>query len=261
VLSFPEGGGITLTAPASSAVALVQTVTVTAGKDYILEARAYPQGPPSPEENPSVELRWLGAEGTRLEVDPRRAEITQTDFDLLLLSGVVPEGAASVELAFIQPAEGALHIDRAYFSQPIPVVIPLTFVSEAAGQLDVIAPVVAYDPGGHPGGHPGGRPEARPPSGVPGGPAPAPEASTPEAPIDCAPTPPDDFPPPPGGVPSPEGGPYPERPPVGRCPCCETYHTVEKPHAARTQTGMRVVTGYCPNCRATTVVYPGRGPE
>jgi hypothetical protein len=246
IINFPDEGGIELKAPPAGSVALKQGLNILPGKEFVLRLQAYPKDTLSPKGNPGVDISWVGSQAA-----PLHYEITRQSFDIVLIEGNVPADATAAELVFTQPSEGSLYIGWALFSQPQPVEIPVTFLSEAPGQLTIISPVVTFDPDGSDRTSTSAGTQA--PSKNPAAPA----TPTP-VPNGCKPTPPDDVPPPVGGSPKAGDGTFIAEPELdfGHCPCCETVHFLKEPEYHVTDTGMLVMEGECPNCHTQVSIYP-----
>jgi len=119
-------------------------------------------------------------------------------------------------------------------SQPRAVDVPVTFLSEAPGELTVQGPVVGYDLDD------GRTPEAD---------------RVPPGPIGCQPTPPEDEP---AAPPRPGETPLPSEPEPGYCPCCEAHHALDAPEPILSEGGMSGLQGTCPTFGTMLTVFPSR---
>lgn len=228
VVAFREKNapGVRLASPTAAPARLSQTLSVTAGEPFTLELHAFPAGRDTGAA--AFELHWTGS-----TVPPLVVPIERQQFDRIVVEGVVPPDVTGAELAFTQQPGGILEIVAVRFGQAPVVQLPVTFLSETPGELNVIAPVVAYDIDSDARRLQPGRSE----------PAPAP----------CRPTPPDTEPLP-GGSPAGE----PEEAPVsveGYCPCCETIHGLPDAVEEVAEGGMVSIRGTCPNCGVPVTIY------
>lgn len=219
--------GVRLSSPTAAPARLSQALGVTAGRPFTLEIHAFPSGRGTGAA--ALELTWAGS-----TVPPLVVPIERQQFDWITVEGVVPADAGGAELAFVQQPGGTLEIVAVRFGQAPAVELPVTLLSEAPGELNVIAPVVAYDID----------PEARRLQPGRSQPAPAP----------CGPTPPDTEPLP-GGAPA--GGPEEDEPVSveGYCPCCETIHSLPDAVEQVAEGGMVSIRGTCPNCGVPVTIY------
>ncbi|MGD2076749.1 MAG: hypothetical protein PVH18_00050 [Chloroflexota bacterium] len=257
-------GGIYLKATAGQPATLSQAVSVRPGEPYVLTVEAYPYGPAATAGQPTVSLIWTGN-----QVAPLTRELTQSQFDTLIVRGQAPAGVTGAEIRFEQPAGGTLAIDSVVLEQPLLVEVPVTFLSETPGELTIIEPVVAYDvvdsqvnepatvadsnssqPVDEPTPTDSGQPGAEQQGDLAG--------SQPEQPeIPCKPTPPHRQPRSADAA-EPDELDMLEKPPPPYCPCCETFHYLEVPDVKLTKSGMPKLHGNCPICQTKVVMYPVR---
>jgi hypothetical protein len=136
--------------------ALAQRAAVSASAGYEVEVWARPVVPPADEveERPAQErarlaLRWLAdgealGETVMLPLDGR-------GFPTRHWAGTAPAGATEAEIRLVQPrGQGKLSVGWVSLSQADPVPVPLTFLSEAPGELTVSGLRVTYDPPARP---------------------------------------------------------------------------------------------------------------
>lgn len=126
---------------------LTQTATVQAEKDYQLRITAAPMEFPedaasrAPELRPRLELCWSGA-----NADPLTLYLDERGFGSANWAGRAPTGATKADIRLIQPrGQGDLRVETVQLRQVEMAEVPLTFLSEAPGELNVRDLKVTYD--------------------------------------------------------------------------------------------------------------------
>jgi hypothetical protein len=197
-------------------VSLTQSSPVVPGQAFSLVLGAHVTSG-SDAEAASLQLSWLSADGSDA-TSPTTQTLDQNDFDQYVLEGVVPDGAAQSRFALVLPRGAAIEVSSLALSSTPTTQVPVTFLSEAPGQLTVSQATVVYDVA------PASAPSL-PPSGL------------------CQPTPPGRSP---GS--QPDDWSY--------CPCCGSMKQLLTPTTGMLPSGRPATMARCPTC-GTTLIQPG----
>jgi hypothetical protein len=214
-----EGEGVLLRNSGTETVELTQTVPVQADADFSFELRGQSRTAPSAEEQPRVELRWL-KQGASLEEDPAVLQLAPNGFETAAITGRTPKQATEAEVHLVLPSRIEQRVKGISLRFPESVSVPLTFVSQAPGQITVSDWRVAYD--------------RRDPTAIP-----------PPRQKLCPPTPP--------GV-----QPGEQRHDCCFCPCCEAEVHMKETTEVQTGAERPAVVGRCANCAGTVIRLGGQ---
>jgi|GEM_PF-2454587 len=211
--------GIELRNAGANLAELVQTVPVKGTQPFTLEFQGQVVAPLPTQATPRIELHWLKADGSTAG-SPTTLEVLPTSFGSSVADGTTPAGATQAEIHLILPAGITEDVKRVSLRFPSRTLVPLTFVSQAPGELAISDLQVSYE-------------EVA--------------VSAPRVPQGgrlCTPTPP---------------GRQPGETPHDRCfcSCCETEQTLTEAIPMVTDTGRPVLVGHCSNCDGEVVHFGG----
>lgn len=216
LIDLGTGIGIRLFNAGVNAAELVQSVAIGEKQPFALEFKGRALNPDAAPQQPSVELRWLRSDGTAV-LPPTVLKIEASGFLSFPATGNTPAGTASVEIALVAPPETGLEISSVSLQEPRAANVPLSFISQAPGELRVSRSQVTYDV-------------------VPAQPPPVPSSGL------ATPTPP---------------GSKPGDPPCDcYCECCQDAQPITKPKPHVTVTGRPMTVGICPSC-GSSLIRPG----
>jgi len=209
------GGTTVLKNPASQPAVLVQPVELTAGKSFTVavEGRAV-ELTSSTQDVPRVEVHYLAKDNSEAG-PPVQLAIGVRDFPQHAANGTVPDASAQAEVHLILPPGTALAADQISVQAQAFNSVPLTFISQAPGELRVSGANIAYDE-------------------APAEPVPVPAKGL------CNPTPP-------GSEPGQKAG------NSCYCSCCQEEQAMANPTPAITAAGRPAVVSRCTNCGTENV--------
>ncbi|MET0622275.1 MAG: hypothetical protein ABW250_04760 [Pyrinomonadaceae bacterium] len=143
LVSTPSG--VQLRNASADAAELVQAVAAEAGKPFTLEldGRALVRNGTS--DTAALVLNWLDA-GGRPAGTPVRVDIFPTAFGLLTAKGAAPADAARAEIRIRVPAGATQEIRRVSLRFRPTTKVPVTFVSQAPGELTVLDWRFSFEP-------------------------------------------------------------------------------------------------------------------
>ena len=214
-----DGEGLRLVNAGGETISLVQSVNAEGGGAFELKLRGrnLGHGPSAP--TGRLEVRWLGTDGatvgaaTSLTIEP-------ACLDRLAAAGTVPSDATRADISLVLPAGAEREIRGVSLRFPETVRVPLTFLSQAPGNLAVSDWRVSYD-----------LPEAPPP--------PVPSSGL------CSPTRPDRRP---GEQPA----------DCCHCPWCGCEGTMKDATPRVTEADRPVLVGSCAKCHGRLIRYGGQ---
>lgn len=210
------GTGIRLFNAGVDTAELVQSVAIGEKQPFALEFKGRALNPDAAPQQPRVELRWLRSDGSAAGA-PTALQIETSGFLSYPATGNTPAGTASVEIALSAPPETGLEINSVSLQETQAANVPLSFISQAPGELRVSRSQVTYDV-------------------VPASPPPVPASGL------ATPTPP---------------GSKPGDPPCDcYCTCCQDAQPIAKPKPHVTLTGRPMTVGACPTC-GSRLIRPG----
>ena len=140
---LPGQAGAELDNSGSEPVELHQTIPVTSGQEFLLQARVRVLGEP-PTSAPRLELVWLDAAGQPLGT-PGEQLTLGTDFAGAARRGRPPQGAASADLSLVVPPRSRVAVEQVSLTFQETTPVPLTFIAHSPGELTVSQPVVAFE--------------------------------------------------------------------------------------------------------------------
>jgi DNA-binding beta-propeller fold protein YncE len=220
-------GGVQLRNASADAAELMQAVPAEAGKPFTLELNGKASARPEATATPALALNWLDSGGQSVGT-PVRVDIFPSGFESVVAKGTSPNEAASAEIRVHVPAGTTQEIKRVSLRFTPTTKVPVTFVSQAPGELTVLDWRVSYEPS-----------EPAPP--------PIPAAGL------CAATPPESLPSEGveagggGGEGGEEGG------ATGFCPHCEKGRTILDAAPRQTRAGRPALSGSCATCGGQVV--------
>jgi hypothetical protein len=195
---------------------LIQSTAVTAKQPYTWELTGRPINSATTRQEPSIELRWLKSDGSVAGI-PTRLTLDTGGFVHNPASGITPDGTATVEVHLKAPPGTGIEINQVSLQISETATVPLTFISEAPGELRVSRSQVSYDV-----------------VPVPPPPVPSQGLRTPTAP---------------GSKPG-------DPPRTTYCPRCQDERVITQPQSAMTGAGRPVVAGVCQVC-GSGLMRPG----
>ncbi|HEV3469740.1 MAG TPA: helix-hairpin-helix domain-containing protein [Pyrinomonadaceae bacterium] len=137
-------GALRLRNAGADEVALTQEFEVEGGQPFELEFQGGAQPPANARATSRVEVRWLAADGSQAG-EPAVLKIGASGFGSSLAKGVSPDAATRGEVSLFVPPGASLEAKRVSLRFPKPSLVPLTFVSEAPGELTVTGLQVAFE--------------------------------------------------------------------------------------------------------------------
>ena len=214
-VSSIDGGTRFVNASAGDAE-LVQSAAIGANQAYIWELEGRPANLATAQEDPSIELRWLKSDAS-VAGTPAELTLSAGGFVRNPASGTTPDGTTTVEVRLKAPPGTGFNINQVSLQTPETTTVPLTFISQAPGELRVSRSQVTYDV-----------------VPVPPPPVPSQGLATPTAP-----------------------GSKPGDPPCNTyCPSCQDDRPVMQPQPAMTRGRRPAIVGECPVC-GSRLVRPG----
>ncbi|MEE8585011.1 MAG: hypothetical protein V3T83_09190, partial [Acidobacteriota bacterium] len=137
---LPGQAGAELDNRGSEPVELHQTIPVTSGQEFLLQARVRVLGEPPTR----LELVWLDAAGQPLGT-PGEQLTLGADFAGAARRGRPPQGAASADLSLVVPPRSTVAVEQVSLTFQETTPVPLTFIAHSPGELTVSQPVVAFE--------------------------------------------------------------------------------------------------------------------
>jgi YVTN family beta-propeller protein len=211
----PIDGGMRLANFSAGNAELVQSTAIGSNQQYVWELKGSPKlalaQPP-----PAAELRWLKADGSAAGPSTL-LPLDAAGFLRYPASGTTPAGTTTVEIHLKTPPGTGLDIYQVSLQTPQTATVPLSFISQAPGELRVSRSLVTYDV------------VPVPPPPVPFG-----GLATPTAP-----------------------GAKPGDPPcTAWCSCCGDDQPITQPKSNITPAGRPMTTGFCRVC-GSPLARPG----
>jgi DNA-binding beta-propeller fold protein YncE len=214
-------GGVQLRNASADAAELVQVVPAEGSKPFslALDGRALARNGTS--DTPALVLNWLDSGGQPAGT-PVRVDIFPAGFEAFVAKGTSPADAARAEIRVRVPAGVTQEIRRVSLRFRPTTKVPVTFVSQAPGELTVLDWRVSYEP-------------------VEPAPPPIPAKGL------CAATPPESLPSDGGAGGEGEGG------ETGFCPRCAKGRTILDAAPRQTRAGRPALSGSCVTCGGQVV--------
>jgi YVTN family beta-propeller protein len=123
---------------------LVQTISVSGNQAFILAIEAQMVAQQSKETFPHLELRWFTADGTQAG-EPLTLDFSAAGFNSSVAQGTSPEKAAQAEIHVVTPSNTTLDVKSISLRFSTATEVPLTFISQAPGELTVSDLRVAFE--------------------------------------------------------------------------------------------------------------------
>ena len=218
-VSITPGAGSVLFSNSSLADAeLVQNAAVQPGADFTFEFLGKVVQSATPAQQAQVTLEIVQADGSQA-APPVSLQVPTVSFGRYLATGAFPGQAAQAAIRLRIPPGMVIEIGQVSLTTLTSSPVPMTFLSEAPGELRISNPVVTYN-----------RIPVPPPAVPAGGLA--------------SPTPPGQTP----GQPP---------PPQTYCTCCGAQQTMSTPRLRLTAAGRPVTVGRCPVCSSELLCAGG----
>jgi YVTN family beta-propeller protein len=137
-------GGIRVRNASAEVSRLVQTIPVQGSQPFAMEFQGQTLAQRSTQNSPRLELRWLKADGAQAG-EPTTLDISPTGFNSSVAQGTSPVEATQAEIHLVVPANTTQEVKRISLRFSTPTVVPVTFISQAPGELTVSDLRVAFD--------------------------------------------------------------------------------------------------------------------
>jgi YVTN family beta-propeller protein len=137
-------GGIRVRNAGAETARLVQTIPVQGSQPFELEFQGQTPAQRSTHSSPRLELRWLKADGAQVG-ELTTLDISPTGFDSSAAQGTSPAEATQAEIHLVIPSNTTQEVRRISLRFLTPTVVPVTFISQAPGELTVSDLRVAFD--------------------------------------------------------------------------------------------------------------------
>lgn len=136
--------GIRIRNADAEASELVQTISVSGNQAFILTIEAQMVAQQSKETSPHLELRWFKADRVQAG-EPLTLDLSAAGFNSSVARGTSPSEAAQAEIHVVTPSNTTLDVKSISLRFSTPTVVPLTFISQAPGELTVSDLRVAFE--------------------------------------------------------------------------------------------------------------------
>ncbi len=136
--------GIQLRNASATTAELVQTVAAVGGETFILEFQGKAITASLSQPSPRVELRWLKDDATATG-EPTIIEVPSDGLESSTASGIAPAEATGVEIHLSVPARTTLEVKNVSLRFVVPNIVPVTFISQAPGEMIVSDVRVAFE--------------------------------------------------------------------------------------------------------------------
>jgi predicted flap endonuclease-1-like 5' DNA nuclease len=123
---------------------LVQTIQAQGNKAFTLEFQAQIVSQRSGQTNPRLELRWLKTDGSQAG-NTTTLDVSTAGFDSSVAQGTSPAEATQAEIHLVTPSNTTQDVKRISLRFTSPTLVPLTFISQAPGELTVSDLRVAFE--------------------------------------------------------------------------------------------------------------------
>jgi len=135
--------GLQLKNAGAATAELVQTVPAESERPFTIEFQGKASAGPSAE-LPRIELRWLKADGSAAG-DPAILKIQPDGLDSAIANGTVPKDSTKVEIHVVAPPKTTTEVKRVSLQHPRTTTVPVKFISEAPGDLNVSEVRIAFE--------------------------------------------------------------------------------------------------------------------
>jgi len=135
--------GIQLRNAGATTAELVQTAPAAGGETFILEFQGKAVTASLSQPSPRVELRWLKDDATATG-EPTIIEVPTDGLESSTASGTAPDDATGVEIHLSVPARTTLEVRSVSLRFVIPNIVPVTFISQAPGEMIVSDVRIAF---------------------------------------------------------------------------------------------------------------------
>src|ERR1051325_1228387 len=137
-------GGIRVRNASAEESRLMQTLPVQGGQPFAMEFQGQTLAQRSTQNSTRLELRWLKADGAQTG-EPTTLDISPKGFNSSVAQGTSPAEATRAEIHLVVPANTTQEVKRISLRFSTPTVVPVTFISQAPGELTVSDLRVAFD--------------------------------------------------------------------------------------------------------------------
>lgn len=134
--------GLQLNNAGRTSVELVQTVAAESGQPFTIQVEVKVLAVML--ETPRIELRWLKHDGLAAG-EPTILQLAVDGLDVVVATGNVPADSTSVEIHFVVPPKSTIEMKRISLRYMKTTPVPVNFIAEAPGELNVSDVRVAFD--------------------------------------------------------------------------------------------------------------------
>ncbi|HXQ71242.1 MAG TPA: helix-hairpin-helix domain-containing protein, partial [Pyrinomonadaceae bacterium] len=134
--------GLHLNNAGRTSVKLVQTVAAESRQPFTFQFEG--KVLPGVSEMPRIELRWLKGDGLAAG-ESTIVQLAVDGLDVVLATGNVPADSSSVEIHFVVPPKSTIEVKRISLRYTKTTLVPVKFIAEAPGELNVSDVRVAFD--------------------------------------------------------------------------------------------------------------------
>lgn len=137
-------GGIQMRNAGSGAADLVQEVSASPGRPFVLEFQGQAAGQGTSQSNSRLEVRWFKDDGSPTG-SPTVLEIASSGFGSSTATGKSPDEATKAEIHLLVPARTTQDVKRISLRFLTTRSVPMNFISQAPGELSVSDLQVAFE--------------------------------------------------------------------------------------------------------------------